>query len=443
MSSSASSVFGEAGKVVDTSVVQRASSVATAMGYHRLSRWLEASGPLLRLAATSEEASSIVHAYRVTRDIIASPEAGGIAGIAAVAYLKQLEAMESLLKRPGMTPELVEAVTLELRRSNVLFREAPLATKRVVAGVTQRVTQSEASEALLALWTKNMRTLDRAPGAHAAFDMLVTRMPASSGGWYTIADLALDRAKRVRSKVPGLTRANYLQSARGRTLVEKTYYVHGKGEVFEQFARHDPEVIARVEGEMRAAWPRAAARGPDWRPIHSQTELRLTMVGNDGLVGRGLKGPDASILVAADLDPAKLAELGASSANLRVQGVAQATALFEFKAEKLYSEIGEQQTRALPRMIEGWDAGKPVFATTTILDSNGKLVEATWLLQPPDSYAGLRYFGVGNQDSIIKELPSLATAGADVENLNLPVLNDDLGALWLELFWDAFESLKT
>jgi len=445
MSDSASSVLNEAATIADVRVVERAADLAGLLGYHRLARWLEASGPLLRLAATSEEASRTVHAYRVARDIMASPESSAVQGIAAEAFLIQTQAMEELLTRPGMSQDLVDAVRLETRRSAVLYKEAPLSAKRVVSGVTLRTTPSEASDALLASWASQMRsmeTLKRAPSARAAFDLLIARMPASSNGWNTIVELALDRARRVRRELPDLARGTYFASARARDLIDRAFFTHGKGELFEQFARHDPEIISRIEGELRSAWPRAAARGPEWRPVHSQSELRLIRIGKGGVIGPGLKGPDMSVLVAADLSLAELAKLPIIATGERVRGVAQPTSFFEFKAEKLVSDIPEQQERALPRILEGWDVGDPVFARASFLNSEGKIEEGVWLLQPPDSVAGLRYFGVGTSNSIIAELPSLSKAGADVENLTLQINNTDLGSLWSELFWSAYESLR-
>jgi hypothetical protein len=126
---------------------------------------------------------------------------------------------------------------------------------------------------------------------------------------------------------------------------------------------------------------------------------------------------------------------------VKVDGTAQPTALFEFKAEEGYSKLGEQQERAMPRMVERWEKGEPVYAAFGVLDEAGNVNVKVYVLQPPDSKVGLSYYGVGTSNSFIVEREILARQGALVENMNIDISNESMRLVWQELFWTAFDLL--
>jgi hypothetical protein len=88
------------------------------------------------------------------------------------------------------------------------------------------------------------------------------------------------------------------------------------------------------------------------------------------------------------------------------------------------------------------EKGLPVYVSFNVLEADGKLSTKTYLLQPPDSKARLSYYGAGTSNAFIEERAILARQGALTTNMALDISNDSMRALWNELFWTAFETLK-
>jgi hypothetical protein len=99
---------------------KQAVHTAEALGQLELARWLEASGPLLKLAGTSAKASDLVHTFRHARDVAAASPAA----VAVAAYEYVRAEVGAFLKSGPVDRELREVVELELRRADALIAEA-------------------------------------------------------------------------------------------------------------------------------------------------------------------------------------------------------------------------------------------------------------------------------------------------------------------------------
>jgi hypothetical protein len=192
---------------------------------------------------------------------------------------------------------------------------------------------------------------------------------------------------------------------------------------------------------MRAAHHRAAARGGNWKAVQSSGELHLGSVRADGTIGSWKKFADNGVLITAEFGDDASKALAATPAGVQIDGVGQATALFEFKAEKGISDIPNQQERALGRMVNRWSRGEPVYVALGVVDDSGAVTTKVYLLQPPDSKGGLNYFGVGTSNAFIAEREQIVQQGVEVKNMLVDLSNDEARAVWQGLFWSAFEAL--
>jgi len=424
--------------MTEANAFKKAKQVAGSLGKEGegLLHWLETGGPMLKLAAVSSKASELVHTYRYTRDVAAASGAG----IALACYKHVRDEVAKFIELSAVERDLREVIELELRRSDAFVTEAGKWPKRsaVSSGIAQaEMTQERA--ALLQEWSKWMKGEGVTAEAKAAYAQLLARINPSDPGWAAIAEIALDRAKRVKREFPSITRATYEQNEVAKKLVEVAYTSHGKGEMFEHAARNSEAVKNAAAGELRAATHIAAARGTECKSTLSAGELRLGTVNKDGEVTHWKKFADSGVLITTDRPEA--AVTSGAAAKVKVDGIAQATALFEFKAEAKISDIPNQQERALPRMIERWEKREPVYVAFNVIDESGKPTEKVYLLQPPDSKAGLSYYGVGTSNAFIEDREILATQGALTRNINVDISNDSMRWLWTELFWTAFEAL--
>jgi hypothetical protein len=422
--------------ILTETAIEQAGRAAGESGFKTLSRWLESGGPWLKLAGQSSRASDLVHSYRVALDTAASSGAG----IAQAAYKYVREELGGFIKSPAIEQELRNLIELELRRADALIGEVSKQAGRTVvpSGLVQPAMTQEATE-LLQAWSKQMKNTNVSVDLKAAFAKVMARIKPNDNAWASIADIALDRAKRVKDEFPAVTRATYKQNSLAEALIEGSYTSHGKGEIFEHLARNSEPVKNAMDGELRAAAHRAAQRGSEWAPVLSAGEIRYGYEVKGGAIGGWKKAPDTAVLIVTDTAE-KSASAGASAAR-KIDGIAEPTAFFQFKAEAQASKIPQQQLEDLPRIIDPWAKGKPVYIAVGVTDETGKVSTKTYLLKPPDSKAGLSYYGVGTDKVFIGERDILAKQGANVSNMNLDIHNDEMRGLWYELFWTAFESL--
>jgi hypothetical protein len=408
-----------------------------AQEFGALSRMLEESGPWLKLATVSPLASDLVSNYRTTLNIAAS---SGGSKIFLEGYERMRGQLGKLIQSGEVEQSLRDVIELDLRRADAVIQEASTFSKRATTVPKMLpATMTQEAQAVLNEFSQRMKSMGLADDVKAAFAKFLARVKPGDAGWAAMTEMALARAASVKQEFPLITRSTYAQNAAARDLIEVSYTSHGKGEMFEHLARNSDAVTGSIDGELRTAAHRAAQRGVGAKAVLSSGELRLGTAKATGEIGDWKKFADSGVLVTVQRTEATA--VAGAAGGAKVDGVAQATALYEFKAERSVSDIPNQQERALPRMIDRWLSGEPVYVALNVPDETGKVSTKIFLLQPPDSKAGLSYFGVGTSNAFIEQRDILARQGATVRNMNLDVSNDEMRGLWYELFWAAFDTL--
>lgn len=408
-----------------------------------LNMWVETSGILLKIACLSERASDLVHSYRAARELAVATRSQ----MAMKAYKDVRKALKEEVSKlrlgESALPQMGDAFEAELRRSDAFFAEIQdIATMAKPSGVAL-VELTKAHIEVLQQWSMRLASLPPDHAAARAYRKFVSTVPPNDAAWATIAELAIDRARRAQQQFPGLDAAALKNNSDARALIYNSYTWHGKGEMFEHFGKRYRETADAANRELHAARQRAGVRGPEWTADATIGELRLGRAGDP--VGNWSKFADEGVLIfpkSALADSASAA--GVTGGTLTVHGSAQPTALFQFKAEseKWQSALPFQQANDLKRMLDSWENGEAVYASTMIRNEKGEIVERVFLLEPPDPKAGLSFFGVGTQQARIAERDVLAARGALVTNIKADITNQELRSLWNELFSAAFDSLK-
>ena len=415
---------------------KQAVHAAAAGKYGRpLSKWLESSGVLLKIACLSDKASDLTHSFRVARDWAAASRSK----IALISYGRVRDDLVEVVRdrKANASEELVDAFEAEVHRSNGFIDELTVMGKRKArpSGLDLIDLTAEHSQ-LLRSWSTRLSSPQANPDTAIAYNKFMSTVPPHDPGWAAIAEIALDRAGRVLAEYPRLTRANLAATPAAKSLVEKSYRWHGKGEMFEHYGKRFGETADAVNGSLRAATQRAAARGPEWTADMTVGELRLWLP-NAGSSG-WKKFADQGVLIVPKV-PATTSARQAGA--IAISGSAQPQALIQFKAEARQSRLPAQQTKDLVRVLDTWAAGDPVYMAAHFYDENGEIVERVFALEPPDPKAGLEFFGVGTSNARIAERKALAARGALVTNIKCDISNEEMRFLWDELFWVAFESL--
>lgn len=404
-----------------------------------LVKWLESSGVLLKIACLSEKISSQVHAFRTARELVASSRS-------------QISVHAYTMIRDTLTAEVrsLNAGSGEMRQLGEAFEQEVLRSDAFVHAVTNLAKEAHPSSLRAIQLTEEhcrllLRVADRLgelPAGHAAaqaFRKFVSVVPLHDPGWAAIAHIALDRARRMQGKFPGLDRKALQKNPVANWIIEMSYTWHGKGEMFEFYGKRYRATADAANDALRAARQRAATRGPDWTADLTIGEMRLGRA--DQEVGSWSKFADEAVLSYPKTPAAGAQQVTAG--NLPVHGPAQPSALFQFKAESelRQSAIPAQQANDLKRTLDAWAQGEPVYAAALVRDDKGDIVQRIFLLEPPDPKAGLSFFGVGTDQARIAERAELASRGALVTNIKADIKNQELRTLWREIFWDAFESL--
>ncbi|MEU8852192.1 hypothetical protein AB0C70_39590 [Streptomyces sp. NPDC048564] len=411
----------------------------------RLQLWLEASGPMLKLTGVNKEASDLIHAYRTALTVAAGAAGGPRGQLATAAYGQLRQEIQKLLHgQEAVGSELRSAVEQELRLNDAFVGKLADLKNQVVrvSAVAEAPALTEEAAAVLGSWAQRVQAPGTAPELKATYQKLLTRMGTSDRGWALIADIALDRSRRFRGRFPGLDRTTYRQNPRARALVEDSYLWHGKGELHEGLMRNSPEFTEPMNAELRAAAARAPSFGPDARVVASVGELKLGRRLKKGEIGGWRKFSDNGVLIVSDWpQDAVAAAAKQAGAGERVDGVARATAAFEGKAEAGVSDLPAQLEREVPRMTNPWAEGRDVYVRLDLIDGTGKQVTKTYLLMPPDSKAGLTFYGIGTSNAHIALREELiATQGALATTVKTDLTNKELADVWLELFWAAFDT---
>jgi hypothetical protein len=259
---------------------------------------------------------------------------------------------------------MVDALDAELRRSNAFLAEiqdiVTLAKPSGVALVELTKTHSR----LLQQWSKRLAGLPPDHAAARAYRKFVSTVPPNDPAWATIAELAIDRVRRVQQQFPGLDATALKNNPGARALIYNSYTWHGKGEMFEHFGKRYRETTDAANGALHAARQRAGARGPQWTADTTIGELRLGRAGEK--VENWSKFADEGVLIFPK--SALAATPGSTSlpgGTLAIHGSAQPSALFQFKAEseKWQSALPAQQANDLKRMLDSWEKGEAVYAS--------------------------------------------------------------------------------
>lgn len=410
----------------------------------RLQLWLEASGPLLKLASAHERASNLIHAYRTAQAVAAGAGGGPLGQLATAAYGKLREELDTLLHAEGAVgSELLSAMERELRMSDAFVgRLADLKKQVVRVSDTAVPVLTDRGATVLATWAQRVQAPGAAAEVKATYQKILTRVGTSDRDWALIADIALDRARRFKQRFPVLDRTTYRNNPQARAVVEKSYLSHGKGELHECLVRNSPEFTEAMNTELRRAAAHAPMIGPDARVVASAGELKLGRRLKDGEIGGWRKFSDTGVLIVSDWpqDTVAAAAKQAGAAG-RVDGVARPTALIEEKAEAGLSDLPAQLEREVPRMTNPWAAGRDVYVRLDLIDGTGKQVTKTYLLMPPDPKAGLTFYGIGTSNAHIALREELiATQGALATAVKTDLTNKELADVWAELFWAAFDT---
>ena len=403
-----------------------------------LLKWLESSGVLLKIACLSPTISSQVHAFRTARELVASSRCQ--MSVNAYTMIRDLLTKEvrKFNVASGEMRQLGEAFEQEVLRSDVFVHAVTSLAKEATPSRLRAIQLNEEHCRLLLRVADRLGELPPGHAAAEAFRRFVSVVPLHDPGWAAIADMALTRARSTRKNFPGLDRKALQADMRASKTIDG-HTSNGKGLMFEYYCKHYRVTADAANDALRAARQRAAARGPDWTADTTIGEMWLGRV-DQGVAGGWSQFADEGVLI-YQKTPGTGAHVTAGA--LPVHGSAQPCALFQFKAETelRQSDIPGQQAKDLRRTLDEWAQGKPVYASALMRDEQGDIVHRTFLLEPPDPKAGLSFFGIGTSQARIAERTELAARGALVTNIKADIRNQELRTLWLEIFWDAFESL--